>query len=151
GGIDRRLSVLGQDRTRALPMWGGELSRRDQFKGEEMKLLSVILLAAVTAAQTPALEQQISDRITAGALQAAVSFLASAALQGRGTPSQGLEVAGEYIASQFRRAGLEPAGGDGYFQNAPYHLVTPNTEGFQLTLTTGGKEIRAEADAAYFN
>ena len=77
----------------------------------------------------------------------AVSFLASDALQGRGTPSPGLEVAGEYIASQFRRAGLEPAGGDGYFQNAPYHLVTPNTDGFQFTLSSGGKDIRVEADA----
>src|SRR5262245_47416630 len=116
-----------------------------------MKRCAMLLIAALSAAQTPTLEQYIDTRVTAAALKADVSFLASDALQGRGTPSPGLEVAGEYIASEFRRAGLEPAGGDGYFQNAPYHLVTPNTEGFQLTLTTGGKEIRAEADAAYFN
>ena len=30
--------------------------------------------------------------------------------------SRGLDIAGEYIASQFRRLGLEPAGDDGYFQ-----------------------------------
>ncbi len=37
-------------------------------------------------------------------------------LEGRDTPSRGLDIAGEYIASQFRRLGLEPAGDDGYFQ-----------------------------------
>jgi Zn-dependent M28 family amino/carboxypeptidase len=39
-------------------------------------------------------------------------------LEGRATPSRGLDVAAEYIAAQFRRAGLEPAGGGDYFQAA---------------------------------
>lgn len=45
-----------------------------------------------------------------------LSFLSSDLLEGRGTPSRGLDLAAEYIASEFRRAGLEPAGDDGYFQ-----------------------------------
>jgi Zn-dependent M28 family amino/carboxypeptidase len=49
-----------------------------------------------------------------------LSFLASDALEGRATPSRGLDVAAEYIAAQFRRAGLEPAGDDGYFQTADW-------------------------------
>src|SRR5450432_1387239 len=60
--------------------------------------------------------RQIASRLTANSLRADVSFLASDALQGRGTPSPGLDIAAEYIAAQFRRAGLEPVGDDGYFQ-----------------------------------
>ena len=67
-------------------------------------------------------------------LKADVSFLASDALQGRATPSPGLDIAAEYIAAQFRRAGLEPVGDEGYFQNAKYQSVKPNPEGLTLSL-----------------
>jgi hypothetical protein len=102
----------------------------------------VALLATVAAAQTEPTVQQISSRLTANDLKADVSFLASDALQGRGTPSPGLDIAAEYIAAQFRRAGLEPAGDDGYFQTASYGNVTPNAEGMEFTLETGGKRSR---------
>lgn len=59
----------------------------------------------------------VVGHITANSLRGAVSFLASDLLEGRDTPSRGLDIAGEYIASQFRRLGLEPAGDDGYFQS----------------------------------
>ena len=50
-------------------------------------------------------------------MQADVEALAGSATQGRGIGSDDLEVAAEYIAAQFREAGLEPAGDDGsYFQ-----------------------------------
>jgi hypothetical protein len=80
---------------------------------------------------------QIGERVTANALRADVSFLASDALEGRGTPSRGLDIAAEYIAAEFRRAGLEPAGDDGYFQTASFSSVTPNTEGLEFTLEVG--------------
>ena len=64
--------------------------------------------------------QQIADRLTANDLKADVSFLASDALEGRGTPSRGLDIAAEFVAAQFRRAGLDPAGDDGYFQTAAF-------------------------------
>ena len=104
--------------------------------------------AALTlAAQTAPLARQISAQLTANHLKADVSFLASDVLQGRGTPSPGLDVAAEFIAAQFRRAGLEPAGDDGYFQTAAYRQVTPNTEGLELTLETSGRNIKAETSA----
>lgn len=51
-------------------------------------------------------------------LKGDLSFLASDALQGRWTPSPGLDIAAEFIASQFRAAGLQPAGDQDYFQIA---------------------------------
>lgn len=56
------------------------------------------------------------ERISADSLRGHLSFIASDLLEGRNTPSRGLDIAAEYIAAMFRRAGLEPAGGDGYFQ-----------------------------------
>ena len=100
------------------------------------KLLLASFAAACTlAAQAQApLVQRIAARVRPNDLKADVSFLASDALEGRATPSRGLDLAAEYIAAQFRRAGLEPAGDEGYFQNASYQSVKPNPEGLALTL-----------------
>ena len=54
--------------------------------------------------------------ISPAALRAHVSFLAADAMQGRDTPSRELDIAAEYIASQFRRIGLEQPSPAGYFQ-----------------------------------
>ena len=58
------------------------------------------------------------DHITAASLRGHLSFIASDALEGRATPSRGLDLAAEYIAAQFRRVRLEPVGDDDYFQTA---------------------------------
>jgi hypothetical protein len=105
------------------------------------------LFATLAAAQTEPSVQQISSRLTANDLKADVSFLASDLLQGRGTPSPGLDIAAEYIAAQFRRAGLEPVGDDGYFQTALYDSVTPNIEGLEFTLETAGNTIKAHKES----
>ncbi|MCU1234262.1 MAG: peptidase, partial [Candidatus Solibacter sp.] len=88
----------------------------------------------LTAQGVPTLAQRIAARLRPNDLKADVSFLASDALQGRATPSPGLDMAAEYIASQFRRAGLEPAGDDGYFQTANYVSVKPNLDGLHFSL-----------------
>ena len=87
--------------------------------------------AAVLCAQGVA--PQIASHLNAENLKADVAFLASDTLQGRATPSPGLDAAAEYIASQFRKARLEPVGDDAYFQTATYNLTTPNMEGFEIT------------------
>ena len=60
--------------------------------------------------------QRALNSISADSLRGNLSFLASDALKGRFTPSPELEVAAEFIAAQFRRAGLEPGGDQDYFQ-----------------------------------
>src|SRR5258708_1575815 len=89
--------------------------------------------------------QAALDRISPDSLRGNLSFLSSDLLEGRDTPSRGLDIAAEFIASQFRRAGLEPAGDDGYFQTA--HLVTrkANLEGFTLELSAGEEHFTAKA------
>jgi len=69
----------------------------------------------------------VVGHITANSLRGDVSFLASDSLEGRDTPSRGLDIAGEYIASRFRRLGLEPAGDDGYFQSVVVRPEDPDS------------------------
>jgi Peptidase family M28 len=81
--------------------------------------VAVLLATFCTAgwAQVTPEMRIVAGHITANSLRGDVSFLASDLLEGRDTPSRGLDIAGEYVASQFRRLGLEPAGDDGYFQS----------------------------------
>ena len=113
----------------------------------------ILLLAALIAAgadQPLAPEQRaVMDHISADSLRGNLSFLASDLLEGRGTPSRGLDLAAEYIAAQFRRAGLEPAGDDGYFQTATVTLREPNRDGFSMTVAAGGRAMTVAAEEAY--
>ena len=113
-------------------------------------LISCAAAGLLAAQSQPA--QRIAAHVRPNDLKADVSFLASDTLQGRATPSPGLDIAAEYIASQFRRAGLEPVGDDCYFQNANYQSVRPNMEGLAFTLDTakaaGGTVAIQEAVAA---
>ncbi len=79
--------------------------------------------------------------IEAGSLKAHVSFLASDALQGRDTPSPGLEIAAEYIASRFRGAGLEPAGDDGYFQTSRWSTTAADPASFRCVVNVGDRTM----------
>jgi hypothetical protein len=80
--------------------------------------IAAAVLLFPAAGQQPTPEQRaVMERITADSLRGHLSFIASDALEGRGTPSRGLDLAAEYIAAQFRRAGLEPAADGGYFQS----------------------------------
>ncbi|HEX4168184.1 MAG TPA: M28 family peptidase [Bryobacteraceae bacterium] len=87
------------------------------------------------------------QKITAADLKGDLSFLASDALQGRFTPSPGLEVAAEFIASRFRAAGLEPGGDTGYFQVA--HMVERQLPkvATEMTVATTNKDLKIAPDA----
>src|SRR5689334_7043757 len=84
----------------------------------EAILCSVIAFRVCTAALLAAVLVSADEipAISAKSLEGHLSFLASDLLEGRDTPSRGLDIAAEYIAAQFRRIGLKPVGDDGYFQ-----------------------------------
>lgn len=103
--------------------------------------------AAAQTATIPAEVHQALDRISAQSLRGHLSFIASDLLGGRDTPSPGLEIAAEYIAAQFRRAGLEPAGDEGYFQIAPFQTVGPEPRRCDATWKVSGEEISLPAES----
>lgn len=97
-------------------------------------------VAPIKPALTPS-QLAAVNRVSANSLRGRLSFLASDLLEGRGTPSRGLDIAAEYIASEFRRAGLEPGGDDDYFQTAEMVRSQPGTKDFKLTVRDGSGEI----------
>src|SRR5512134_4036233 len=101
-------------------------------------LAAALLIAAATAsAQPPAtVEADIARRVRAD-----VEFLSSDALEGRDTGSKGYTIAAEYVASQFRAIGLQPAGDKGsWFQQVPFRRAS-HAKPPVMTMTIGGKEI----------
>ena len=104
-----------------------------------MRFLAAALLAvaATASAQPPTtVEAEIARRV-----QADVEFLASDALEGRDTGSRGYTIAADYVASQFRAIGLQPAGDKGsWFQQVPFRRAS-HAKPPVLTLTIGGQEV----------
>lgn len=84
------------------------------FRTLMLAALCATPLAAQSVAPPPA---SSSSSITAEELRHHVGFLAADSLEGRGTGTVAIDVAAEYIAREFKRYGLEPAGENGtYFQ-----------------------------------
>jgi peptidase M28-like protein len=83
-------------------------------------VIAVLGLSAsgpATAARRNASGPRGVDQIEQGRLKADLSFIAADELEGRDTPSRGLDVAARYIAARLQAIGLKPGGGDGsYFQ-----------------------------------
>jgi Peptidase family M28 len=111
-------------------------------------LLAAAFTAVLASAQIPAEVKPALDHISANDLKGNVSFLASDLLQGRATPSPGLDIAAEFVAARLRAAGLEPAGDDGYFQTAHLQQVEADMVGFKLEISDGKDTIKVEPDAA---
>ena len=125
---------LSQQRKQAAPQPGKRQGKAPARKG---------------ASSIPAEIRDALDRISTDSLRGHLSFIASDLLEGRNTPSRGLEIAAEYIAAQFRRAGLEPAGDAGsesFFQTSEWSVGAGANNSVELTVDEGKQKIRARAD-----
>jgi Zn-dependent M28 family amino/carboxypeptidase len=107
-----------------------------------------LLAAALTtgAAVAPRAAQDDGERWWAH-----VKFLASDALEGRDTGSEGHRKAAAYVADQFKAAGLTPAGTSGYLQPVRLTSRTIVEAESSLALVRGGKAepVALGADASY--
>jgi Zn-dependent M28 family amino/carboxypeptidase len=74
-----------------------------------------------------------------------VEFLASDKLEGRNTGSEGHRKAAAYVADQFERDGLKPAGEQGYIQ--PVKFLTLQLDESQSSLDLNGKRLTLGEDA----
>lgn len=119
-------------------------------------IVAVVVAVCIFGVQLAAMQltpevQAMLDRITANSLRGHLSFIASDALEGRDTPSVGLDIAAEYIAAQFRRAGLAPAGDDGYFQTATFVTSRTPMDAFELKIKSGPQTVIVTSDKISFN
>ena len=109
--------------------------------------LSVFLLLPLTAMaqrknakpvkETSADAKAGLDTITAEQMRQMLTFIAADELEGRNTPSQGLDIAAKFLAFNLSRWGFKPAGDNGtYFQR--FNLRRGQIDGGQTSLTLGG-------------
>jgi hypothetical protein len=108
---------------------------------KKIVLLLALFGASVSAATLTPDQDATLARVSANSLRGHLSFIASDLLEGRGTPSRGQDLAAEYLAAQYRRAGLEPMGDDDYFQTALWTHTLPDLGGFAFTLRAGAREL----------
>jgi hypothetical protein len=81
-------------------------------------------------------------------LRADIGFLADDKLEGRGTPSRGLDLAALYLASQLSAAGVPPAAGESYLQRYSLGEYTPAEA--DVTVRVNGRLI-APGDYVLWN
>ena len=114
-------------------------------------LFALLLSISALKAELTLAESKLIDVINGNMMEAHVSFLASDLLEGRDTPSRGLELAETYIAAQFRRLGLQSPTGDGkFFQNVPYLKVTqPMSLPFDEAIRSAALKIHRRLNAAF--
>jgi Zn-dependent M28 family amino/carboxypeptidase len=79
-----------------------------------------------------------------------VQFLAADRLEGRATGSAGYDQAAEYMAQQFRSAGLQPAGTSGYRQSVTFDVTEIDEARSRLELVRGDgvEPVKLGDDAA---
>lgn len=115
--------------------------------------LTLVVASSAAHAEAPvaATRDALTAHISADSLRGHLSFLSSDLLEGRGTPSRGVDLAAEYIAAQFRRAGLDAAGDDGYFQSANWQYAQRGAHDIALTVTAAGKTFDVAGAGASAN
>src|SRR5947207_9221244 len=100
------------------------------------KLLVVAIVVALAQTIAPA---QNGSSDTSARWWAHVQALANDGMEGRNTGSPGHKRAAEYVAAQFQKAGLEPAGVGGYIQPVKFKSRRILEDKSSLALVRSGK------------
>ena len=99
--------------------------------------LFVTLLAFVAAA--PAQQSPPASHFDGNSWWAHVKFLADDSLEGRNTGSEGLRKAQAYAVEQLQKAGLEPAGVNGFYQPIRFTQFQVDESKSSLALVSNGQ------------
>jgi len=129
-------------------------------------LLSLFILAGIPASAQTRIKSNGSgagsgasarfgnvEAINAKQMREWLTYIASDELEGRDTPSKGLDLAAKYIAAHLASLKIKPAGDEGtYFQKFPLKLSRVDPAGTRLDLNgkafTYGTEFLANMNAA---
>jgi hypothetical protein len=106
-----------------------------------MRFSAIALAVALTTpafAQTQAVRRAVAG-ITEADIRRRVNIVAHDSMGGRNTPSRGLELVAQYVASEFRRLGLKPGGDSGSFLQR-YSIRQLRLDPVASTLTLRGQE-----------
>ncbi len=111
-------------------------------------LTTVLLFTTLAFGQTVKItpkEREMADAITASQISTYLHFVASDAMGGRDTPSQGLDITAEFIRMNLEKWGFKPAGDNGtFFQKIA--LARESLDPANTKLEIGGKQYRLGED-----
>jgi hypothetical protein len=116
------------------------------------RFLLPVLAAAALLAQTPRARLEPGlQTIQAAKLRADLTFLSSDAMEGRMSLERGSEVAIQWIAAEFAKAGLKPAAGGSFLQPVPLVEYKMDRERTALKIRVHGSEQTFHAPDATGN
>jgi hypothetical protein len=109
-----------------------------------LPLLAVLGITACSAGSAPSPATATTAAITPEDLRQRLFLIADDSTMGRETGSEGAYKTADYIASEFRRLGLEPAGDNGtYFQTVPFWNASIDP---QSRLESGSTSLKLGTD-----
>jgi len=95
-----------------------------------------------TEATVRRLVEPVLADFQANRIKADVKFLADDMLKGRDTGSEGYRIAANYVAAEYERLGLQPAGDNGtYFQEVPFQTAKLNLDTAHMSATVSGENV----------
>jgi hypothetical protein len=105
--------------------------------------LGLVLTAPLAAQAVPAVApapgsavDNAANSISAADVARRIGIVADDSMMGRDTPSRGLDMTAQYVADEFKRFGLKPAGDSGtYFQRYPITRTRLLTDQSSVTFT----------------
>ncbi len=100
---------------------------------KEKCMRKLILILLIGSGIVPVSNARCEDT-TRQHLEADVGFLADDLLEGRATPSRGLDLAALYLANQLHAAGLRPGNGDSYFQTFATGSYSPGESKYSVSI-----------------
>lgn len=129
-------------------------------------LLLLLLVPSLLSAQgTPTAATRLARAVDTTVYRAHLEFLADDLFEGRGPATRGGDLAARYIASQFQRLGLEPAGDSGtWYHNVPVialqadpklsitgskPVTLRNRDDFVLYSMRDQEQVEAKGDAVF--
>src|SRR5436190_9322438 len=105
----------------------------------------VVQSFAQTAVKLTPAERKVAEGVTAKQMSDYLYFVASDAMEGRDTPSRGLDTTAEFIKMNLSRWGFKPAGDNGtYFQKIA--LTRENIDADKTTLEIAGRSYALAED-----
>lgn len=110
-----------------------------------LSVMSTLVTGQTTAVKITPKERAMAEAITASQISSYLHFIASDALGGRDTPSQGLDVAAEFLRMNVEKWGFKPAGDNGtFFQKIALTRESIDTANTRLEI--GGKQLKYGED-----
>jgi Zn-dependent M28 family amino/carboxypeptidase len=104
-----------------------------------MRKTSLLMIVLLLGAAAPAQQTSTASHFDGNSWWAHVKFLADDSLEGRDTGSEGLRKAQTYAVEQLQKAGLEPAGTNGFYQPVRFAQFEVDEAKSSLALVGNGQ------------